>query len=250
MTPDRKLPEELLSAYLDGECTAEERAEVERALESDASARTLLENLRHLHGLLREADADPPGFRPMDLGALGLGADAPAPAAASSALPTPAAGTPTAAMLQIDRETLTGLLADRDRLHHRSLRTIAWTAAISGIAGMAVALLIGGFFFWSATDGRQQRHRTRPVDGNPPQLAQTPQAGTQPGPTVTQVGVKTPMIEPVPELEALTMASNSCIIENINSSDDINTAVFQIPDADGEMITVIWLTGVDAGSTI
>ncbi len=232
MTRDRKLHEELLSAYLDDECTAKERAEVERALETDADARTLLENLRHLRGFLREVDVDPPGFRPVDLGALGLGA---------------AAGTPTSAMLQIDRETLTGLLADRDRLHHRSLRTIAWTAAISGIAGMAVALLVGGLFFWSAGRRAQPEPGVVPTQ---PQVANNPPVGPATGPTVTPVGVKTPMIEPVPELEALTMASNSCIIENINSSDDINTAVFQIPDADGEMITVIWLTGIDAGSTI
>jgi hypothetical protein len=249
MTRDRNLPEELLSAYLDGECTAEERAEVERALETDADARTLLENLRHLGGLLREVDADPPGFRPVDLDALGLGAPdaAPAPAAASTPAPA-AAGTPTSAMLQIDRETLTGLLADRDRLHHRSMRTIAWTAAISGIAGMAVALLVGGLFFWSA--GRRGQPEPGAVQ-NPPQMAvNNPPVGPSTGPTVTQVGVKTPMIEPAPEIEALTMASNSCIIENINSSDDINTAVFQIPDADGDMITVIWLTGLDAEDTI
>lgn len=248
MTRERKLPEELLSAYLDDECTIEERAEVERAIETDADARTLLENLRHLRGFFREVDLDPPGFRPVDLGALGVGAPNLEPAPAASSTPAPAAaGTPTSAMLQIDRETLTGLLADRDRLHHRSLRTIAWTAAISGIAGMAVALLVGGLFFWSAGRRAQPEPGVVPTQ---PQVVNNPSVGPSTGPSVTPVGVKTPMLEPVPELEALTMASNSCIIENLNSSDDINTAVFQIPDADGEMITVIWLTGIDAGSTI
>jgi len=244
MKREQTMPEELVSAYLDNECTPEERAEVERALETDPRVRALFENLRELRGLLRESGAEPPGFRPVDLGAIGFGA--PQAAAPESAVHA-ATGTPTGAMLQIDRETLQSLLADRDRLHHRSMRTIAWTAAISGIAGMAVALIVGGFFFWSASN-RQQPPRVKVV--TPPQVVQNPPVTGPQDPHVAPVGVKTPMIEPVPEIEALTMASNSCIIENINSSDDINTAVFQIPDADGEMITVIWLTGLDAGGTI
>ncbi len=237
MTRDPNLPEELLSAYLDGECTDEERGRVEAAIEADPEARALLDNMRQLRGLLQDSGAsEPPGFRPVDLGAFGLGAAAPAPAAASN-------------MLQIDRETLASLLADRDRMHHRSMRTLAWTAALSGIAGMAVALIIGGFFFWSAMN-RQPAPRVKVVSPAAPQMAQNPPVTGPTQPPVTQVGVKTPMIEPVPELEALTMASNTCIIENINSADDINTAVFQIPDADGEMITVIWLSGLDSGSTI
>ena len=232
-TRDEHLPEELVSAYLDGECTDEERAAVERHLEADPRARVLLENLRHLKGLIQETNADPPGYRPMDLGAIGFGA--------------PQAAAPAPAMMQIDREMLQSLLADRDRMHQRSVRTLAWTAGLSGIAGMAIALLIGGFFFYSPMN-RQQAPRVRVITPAP-QVANgsmTPPQASQ----LTQASVKTPLIEPVPELEALTMTSNSCIIENINSADDINTAVFQIPDADGEMITVIWLTGLDSGSTI
>ncbi len=238
MNRDGHLPEELVSAYLDGECTDEERAAVEKELEAEPRTRTLLENMRQVHGLIKETDADPPGYRPVDLGALGFGAP-------TAATPAPAAA---AASLLIDREMLQSLLADRDRMHDRSMRTMAWTAALSGIAGMAVALLIGGFFFWSAMN-RQQAPRVRVI--NPaPQVANNPPMNPQQPSTLTQASVKTPVIEPLPELEALTMTSNSCIIENINSADDINSAVFQIPDADGEMITVIWLTGLDSGSTI
>ncbi|MBU1243945.1 zf-HC2 domain-containing protein [Myxococcota bacterium] len=251
MTRDPNLPEELLSAYLDGECTDEERARVEAELETSPEARALLDNMRQLRGLLQDSGAEPPGFRPVDLGAFGFGAPVAAAPAPAAAAPAAAAAAPAAAssMLQIDRETLASLLADRDRMHHRSLRTLAWTAALSGIAGMAVALIIGGFFFWSAMN-RQPAPRVKVVNPGAPQMAQNPPVTGPMQPQVTQVGVKTPMIEPVPELEALTMASNTCIIENINSADDINTAVFQIPDADGEMITVIWLSGLDSGSTI
>ena len=209
MTRVNTIPEELVSAYLDGECTPEERERVERALEADPELRALLGNLRELRGLLQESGVEPPGFRPVDLGAIGFGApQAAAPQAAVHA----ANGSPTGAMLQIDRETLQSLLADRDRLHHRSLRTIAWTAAISGIAGMAVALLVGGFFFWSASN-RQQPPRVKVV--TPPQMVQNAPVTSPQDPQVAPVGVKTPMIEPAPELEALTMAANSCIIENI-----------------------------------
>jgi len=244
MIRDPNLPEELVSAYLDGECTNEERVRVEAALETSPEARILLDNMRQLRGLLQDSGAEPPGFRPVDLGAFGFGA--PVAAAPATAAEAPAAASN---MLQIDRETLATLLADRDRMHHRSLRTLAWTAALSGIAGMAVALIIGGFFFWSAMN-RQPVPRVKVVNPGAPQMAQNPPMTAPQQPQVSQVGVKTPMIEPVPELEALTMASNTCIIENINSADDINTAVFQIPDADGEMITVIWLSGLDSGSTI
>lgn len=46
----RELPDELLSAYLDGEVTAEERAEVELHLATNEAARQLLEELRSLRG--------------------------------------------------------------------------------------------------------------------------------------------------------------------------------------------------------
>ncbi len=49
---NRKL-ERLISAYLDGEVTAEERREVERALERDPHARRFYEELRQVRALLR-----------------------------------------------------------------------------------------------------------------------------------------------------------------------------------------------------
>jgi anti-sigma factor RsiW len=58
---NRKL-ERLISAYLDGEVTPEERREVERALERDPQARRLYEELREVRALLRglrEREAPP-----------------------------------------------------------------------------------------------------------------------------------------------------------------------------------------------
>lgn len=49
---NRKL-ERLISAYLDGEVTPEERREVERALERDPRARRFYEELREVRALLR-----------------------------------------------------------------------------------------------------------------------------------------------------------------------------------------------------
>lgn len=55
----------LLSAYLDGEVTAAERAEVERQLEASADARRQLTELRQLSGLVRELPTPP---MPLELG--------------------------------------------------------------------------------------------------------------------------------------------------------------------------------------
>ena len=61
MTPEQH---ELLSAYLDGEVSAAERAEVERLLASDAAARKALDDMRRISamvgGLPRQKA--PPGF--------------------------------------------------------------------------------------------------------------------------------------------------------------------------------------------
>jgi len=54
-----KFSEELISAYFDGEVTAEERARVEALLESDPAARRALEEIRSLSGLVREMPAPP-----------------------------------------------------------------------------------------------------------------------------------------------------------------------------------------------
>lgn len=51
--PNEMPPEDLLSACLDDEATAEERALVERELESSAEWRTVLEELRETRTLLR-----------------------------------------------------------------------------------------------------------------------------------------------------------------------------------------------------
>jgi len=54
-----KFSEELISAYFDGEVTAEERAQVEALLQSDPAARRALEEIRSLSGLVRQMPAPP-----------------------------------------------------------------------------------------------------------------------------------------------------------------------------------------------
>jgi anti-sigma factor RsiW len=59
-----ELPEETLSAYLDGECTAAERAAVDARLAGDPEWRAILDELRVARELVRalpEREA-PPGF--------------------------------------------------------------------------------------------------------------------------------------------------------------------------------------------
>jgi anti-sigma factor RsiW len=47
------LPEDILSAYVDGECTDEERAAVDRRLASDAAWRAILEEVRDARAVVR-----------------------------------------------------------------------------------------------------------------------------------------------------------------------------------------------------
>ena len=47
------LQDEMLSAYLDGELTAEEQAEVERRLAEEPESRQLLEELRAMSGAIQ-----------------------------------------------------------------------------------------------------------------------------------------------------------------------------------------------------
>jgi uncharacterized membrane protein YebE (DUF533 family) len=54
---DSKIPEELISAYIDGELTDDERALVEQALREDPQSRQLLADLQLLHDYLRSAAA-------------------------------------------------------------------------------------------------------------------------------------------------------------------------------------------------
>lgn len=63
MTPSDSLPpndDELLSAYLDGELSEHEQAEVEQRLSTDAEARRLLEELRSLGATLQSLPAEHP----------------------------------------------------------------------------------------------------------------------------------------------------------------------------------------------
>jgi len=245
MTTRKTIPEEWLSAYFDGECTVEEKAAVEKMLQEEPESRVLLDNFHALRDALRSSASEPPGFTPIH--ARGLIASAKDGVRAGASADAASAGAPEPAIAALDRETLQQLLSDRDRMHERSARAMAWTAALSGIAGMAVAFLIGGFFFWNALE-RRPAPEVRIVTPPSAPVAALP---APPAAPVMQAGVKAPLQEPpLPEIEALATTPNSCIIENINAADDINTAVFQIPDENGEMITVIWLTGIDAGNTI
>ena len=51
--PNPNLDDELLSGYIDGELTDEERAQVEQRLENDSSARAMVDDLRALSGKLK-----------------------------------------------------------------------------------------------------------------------------------------------------------------------------------------------------
>lgn len=250
MTTKKTIPEEWLSAYLDGECTVEEKVAVEKKLQEDAQSRMLLHNFHALHDVIRSSSEEPPGFKPLDAHQI-ISAATGNPANMSRTAKTSTIPAPEPAMAALDRETLQQLLADRDRIHERAMRAVAWTATLSGLAGMLVTLIIGGFFFWNAMDRRQPPEEVRIVapPSSPVMTTANPAApNTVP---ILPTGVKTSLQEPpLPEIEALATTPNSCIIENINSADDVNTAVFQIPDENGEMITVIWLTGIDADNTI
>ena len=99
----KNLPEELLSAYLDGELTAQEQAQIERLLAESAEARQLLEELRLLSQSLQRL---PVHKLKEDLAAKVLQEaqrrEAESPAAAASppaSLPTGSVPTPAAAQL-------------------------------------------------------------------------------------------------------------------------------------------------------
>jgi anti-sigma factor RsiW len=64
MTSDGRFPEELLSAYLDGECTDAERVEVERRVASDPVWRSILDDVARARAALRGLpEREPPaGF--------------------------------------------------------------------------------------------------------------------------------------------------------------------------------------------
>ncbi len=250
MTSRKTIPEEWLSAYFDGECTVEEKAAVEKMLQENPDGRVLLDNFHALRDALRSSASEPPGFLPMNpRQTLDVSPQKPGNRMEPQAATPREKGSPKPAVMALYRETLQQLLSDRDRMHERSMRAMAWTATISGIAGMAVTLIIGGFFFWNALE-RRPSPEIRIVP--PPTIGTTAANPVDPpAAPVMQAGVKTPLQEPpLPEIEALVSTPNSCIIENINAADDVNTAVFQIPDQNGEMITVIWLTGIDTGNTI
>lgn len=249
MTIKKTIPEEWLSAYLDGECTVEEKVSVEKMLQEDSQSRVLLNNFHALHDVIRSSSEEPPGFKPFDAHQI-IRAATGDPANMSRIAKTSTIPAPEPAMATLDRETLQQLLADRDRMHERTMRAVAWTATLSGLAGMLVTLIIGGFFFWNAMD-RRQPPEVRIVAPPSSPITMTANPAVPTTVPILQTEIKTPLQEPpVPEIEALATTPNSCIIENINSADDVNTAVFQIPDENGEMITVIWLTGIDADNTI
>ena len=50
---NKKIPEELISAYLDGELTSDEQVRVEQALLEDPQSQQLLEDLQALHDRLQ-----------------------------------------------------------------------------------------------------------------------------------------------------------------------------------------------------
>ncbi|MCP4814436.1 MAG: hypothetical protein GY888_18155, partial [Planctomycetaceae bacterium] len=50
---NEKIPEELISAYIDGELTSDEQVRVEQALLEDPHSQQLLEDLQALHDRLQ-----------------------------------------------------------------------------------------------------------------------------------------------------------------------------------------------------
>ncbi|MBN2722821.1 MAG: hypothetical protein JXR95_01985 [Deltaproteobacteria bacterium] len=48
-------------------------------------------------------------------------------------------------------------------------------------------------------------------------------------------------LSPNPVIENIIESGESCVIESMQSAEDIITAVFKVEDSDGSMITVIWL---------
>ncbi|MBU1218705.1 hypothetical protein KKF34_12640 [Myxococcota bacterium] len=53
--------------------------------------------------------------------------------------------------------------------------------------------------------------------------------------------LKTVHLQPDPILENIIESSDSCIIESMQSAEDVITAVFKVEDKDGSMVTVVWL---------
>jgi anti-sigma factor RsiW len=108
-------PEELLSAYLDGEVTAEERALVDARLAESAEWRAVLEEVRETRQLLQglpTVDA-PPGFWDSM-----LAPDAPAPDEAAPVVPIESAR------------------------HRRGKRIVAWCAGAAAAAAVVAVLLV------------------------------------------------------------------------------------------------------------
>jgi anti-sigma factor RsiW len=62
---NQNINQELLSAYLDGEATSAERAQVESWLANSPGAREVLDDLRQVSGMLRELPREtaPPDFQ-------------------------------------------------------------------------------------------------------------------------------------------------------------------------------------------
>jgi anti-sigma factor RsiW len=108
-------PEELLSAYLDGEVTAEERARVDAHLAESAEWRAVLEEVRETRDLLQglpTVDA-PPGFWDSM-----LATDDPVPDEAAPVVPIEAAR------------------------HRRGKRIVAWCAGAAAAAAVVAVLLV------------------------------------------------------------------------------------------------------------
>jgi anti-sigma factor RsiW len=108
-------PEELLSAYLDGEVTAEERALVEARLSESQEWRTVLAEVRETRELLQglpTRDA-PPGFWDSL-----LASDDPVPATAAPVVPMESAR------------------------HRRGKRIVAWCAGAAAAAAVVAVLLV------------------------------------------------------------------------------------------------------------
>ena len=124
-----KLPqEELLSAYLDGELSAAERADVEKLLSDDASARAMLEELRGVSSAVKgmptfKLDEDL-GVRVLKIAERRMLADSPAADTTSSSSLEPAPSLKSA----------TGPFWRTVRRRFLTPRAIAWSATVAAVA--------------------------------------------------------------------------------------------------------------------
>jgi anti-sigma factor RsiW len=126
-TPDAY---EKLSAYLDGEVTEAERAEVERLLARDPRAREILEGLSRTSRLVGRLDkvSAPPGFAE-------------------------------AVTARLEREALLG--AGASRANGQPTGT-PWRGAVGVAAGLAM-LCTAGWLFWPKTGGRWGGEAAAPI---------------------------------------------------------------------------------------